>query len=268
MKFKEDRPFACPDAAERKLLELAGEDARGRQLRRPLRSCCGRRLNVGRQRRQVRRAWFVHLQFKIGRFVQESCGNLGVRGCFSQPKHDRRLTHEVLFPDHLAFPVVSHQRRRHYSGIGYLFQTESTKVNLRAGCAPEDTSFRKCSGFKLGYCEIQLRPLIVKVGQYPRRYRNRPRNENFRCTSRCGDPITGGATGRPCGGAAVHASEPDVRFEAHCGLKSDIAPCPKSARSGLLQRARTSLFDHLACAGQQRLRNAEAERLGSLEIDD
>jgi hypothetical protein len=23
MKFKEDRPFACPDAAERKLLELA-----------------------------------------------------------------------------------------------------------------------------------------------------------------------------------------------------------------------------------------------------
>src|SRR6266481_7526934 len=51
-----------------------------------------------------RRAWFVHLQFEVGRFVQESCGNLGVRCCFSQPKQDRRLTHEVLFSDHLYFP--------------------------------------------------------------------------------------------------------------------------------------------------------------------
>jgi hypothetical protein len=24
-------------------------------------------------------------------------------------------------------------------------------------------------------------------------------------------------------------SEPDVRFDAHCGLKSDIAPCPLSS---------------------------------------
>src|SRR5258706_10351473 len=32
----------------------------------------------------------------------------------------------------LYFPVVCHQRRRYYAGIGHLFQTESTKVNLRA----------------------------------------------------------------------------------------------------------------------------------------
>src|SRR5712671_3144013 len=62
-------------------------------------------LNVRCERRRVaRRARFVHLQFEIGRFVQESCGNLGVRCCFSQPKQDRRLTHEVLFSDHLYFP--------------------------------------------------------------------------------------------------------------------------------------------------------------------
>jgi hypothetical protein len=34
-------------------------------------------------------------------------------------------------------------------------------------CAPDDTSFRKCSGFKLGHCEIQLRPPEVKTGQHP-----------------------------------------------------------------------------------------------------
>src|ERR1700704_1533462 len=99
-------------------------------------------LNVRCERRRVaRRAWFVHLQFEIGRFVQEGCGNLGVRCCFSQPKQDRRLTHEVLFSYHLTFPVVSHQRRRHYSGIGYFVPTKSTKVNLKGewsigGCCP------------------------------------------------------------------------------------------------------------------------------------
>jgi hypothetical protein len=31
------------------------------------------------------------------------------------------LTHEVLFTDHLTFPVVS-QRRRHYAEIGTLFR--------------------------------------------------------------------------------------------------------------------------------------------------
>ncbi len=51
-----------------------------------------------------RRAWLVHLQFKIGRFVQKSCGILGIRCCFSQPKQDRRLTHEVLFSDHVRCP--------------------------------------------------------------------------------------------------------------------------------------------------------------------
>src|SRR6266850_6241619 len=59
------------------------------------------RLNVRCEGLRVRRrAWFVHLQFEIGRFVQKSCGNLGVRCCFSQTKQDRRLTHKVLFSDH------------------------------------------------------------------------------------------------------------------------------------------------------------------------
>jgi hypothetical protein len=29
-----------------------------------------------------------------------------------------------------------------------------------------------------------------------------------------------------------------------------------------------ALLDHLACTGEQRRRNVEAERLGSLEVDD
>ena len=32
-------------------------------------------------------------------------------------------------------------------------------------------------------------------------------------------------------------SEPDVRFDAHSGLKSDIAACPKSANIGLMHRS-------------------------------
>ena len=89
----------------------------------------GWRFNIWRQRRHVRHcALFVHLQF--GRLVQESCGNLGVRCCFSQPKQDRRLTHEVLFTDHFNFPVVS-QRRRDYSEIGAFVPIRTYKSELR-----------------------------------------------------------------------------------------------------------------------------------------
>ena len=85
-----------------------------------------------------RRAWFVHLQFEVGRFVQESCGNLGVRCCFSQPEQDRRLTHEVLFSDHFYFPVVS-QRRRNYSGIGAFVPSRKYKSELKGeGVAKKD----------------------------------------------------------------------------------------------------------------------------------
>jgi hypothetical protein len=54
--------------------------------------------------------------------------------CGSRELNKRRcLTQEILSTDHFTFPVVCHQRRRHYAGIGHLFQTESTKVNLRGG---------------------------------------------------------------------------------------------------------------------------------------
>ncbi len=36
----------------------------------------------------------------------------------------------------------------------------------------------------------------------------------------------------------------DVRFEAHYGLKSDIAPRPKSATSGLMHRSKEQAADH------------------------
>jgi hypothetical protein len=95
-------------------------------------SCRGR-LNVRCEgRRMRRRAWFVYLQIEVGRLVQESCGNLGVLCCFGQPKQDRRLTHEVLFSDHLTSPVVS-QRRCNYSGIGAFVPSRRYKSELKDG---------------------------------------------------------------------------------------------------------------------------------------
>ena len=89
-------------------------------------SCRGWRFNIWRLRRQVRRcAWFVHLQF--GRLVEESCGNPGVRCCFSQPEQDRRLTHEVLFTDHLISPVVSQHADAITRELGHLFQPKVQK---------------------------------------------------------------------------------------------------------------------------------------------
>ena len=61
--------------------------------------------------------------------------------------------------------------------------------------------------------------------------------------------------------------------EAHCkyesGLKSDIGPCPKSAKKRLVRRSKsTSLFDHLVGAGQQRRWHDDAKRLCGLQIDN
>src|SRR5467141_3928988 len=44
------------------------------------------------------------------------------------------------------------------------------------------------------------------------------------------------------------APKTDFRFTPESGLKSDIAPCPKSANSG----SRRLLFDHLHLTGEQR----------------
>jgi hypothetical protein len=56
----------------------------------------------------------------------------------------------------------------------------------------------------------------------------------------------------------------DVRFEAHCGLLSDIAPCPFGAKFGSEQL----LFDHFVGTRKERRREIEADALSSLEINN
>jgi len=51
-------------------------------------------------------------------------------------KSRRRLTQEILPANHCTFPVVCHQRRRHYAGIWAFVSNESTKVNLCYTCGP------------------------------------------------------------------------------------------------------------------------------------
>src|SRR5438046_6768811 len=60
----------------------------------------------------------------------------------------------------------------------------------------------------------------------------------------------------------------DVRFGAHNGLKSDIAPCPKSANKRLMRCGIKSLFDQLVRAGEQRIRDRDPQGLGRLQVDD
>ena len=48
----------------------------------------------------------------------------------------------------------------------------------------------------------------------------------------------------------------------------DIVGGPNSAMNGLMHRSEHVLFDDLVSAGEQRLRNVEAERFCGLEIDN
>ena len=103
-----------------------------------------------------RYAGFVHLQF--GRLVEQSCGNPGVRCCFSQPKQDRRLTHEVLFTDHL-FPRGIPAPTRLLGNWG-ICSNRKYKSALRGCGATFLVNLIRTLGILLGV-------LGVKYGQYP-----------------------------------------------------------------------------------------------------
>src|SRR5262249_27558773 len=59
------------------------------------------------------------------------------------------------------------------------------------------------------------------------------------------------------------AAKRDVRFTPESDIKCDTGECPLWAISG----HRDGLFDHLVCEREQKRRNLEAERLGSLEVE-
>src|SRR6478736_3907606 len=56
----------------------------------------------------------------------------------------------------------------------------------------------------------------------------------------------------------------DFRFTPESGLKSDIAPCPKSATNGSGEPS----FDHFVGACQQSLGDRQAQSLRRLEINN
>jgi hypothetical protein len=82
-------------------------------------------------------------------------------------------------------------------------------------------------------------------GQYPPPNRNRPKNQNFSVNEMSGNRTSVDlrrhrhrAASDQQGGTALA----DVCFEAHYGLKSDIALSPKSANTGLMRRSRGSNY--------------------------
>ena len=68
--------------------------------------------------------------------------------------------------------------------------------------------------------------------------------------------------------AALTAPKSDFRFTPESGLRSDIAPCPKSHTTRFTVQRTASLFDHLVGAGQQRRGHNETDCLRRLEVDD
>jgi len=63
-----------------------------------------------------------------------------------------------------------------------------------------------------------------------------------------------------------YATNGHVRFTPESGRVQRKPSCLLRARSGLMQRSKLMLFDHLVSAGDERLRKGEAKRFGGLEI--
>jgi hypothetical protein len=85
----------------------------------------------------------------------------------SLPDASNTIYRSLYFPR--GMPPAPRPLRRNWTFV----PNRKYKSELKGGCAPKDTSFCKCSGFKLGHCEIQLRPLRVKTGQHPAAHGNR-----------------------------------------------------------------------------------------------
>jgi len=62
--------------------------------------------------------------------------------------------------------------------------------------------------------------------------------------------------------AALTAPKSHFRFAPESGLKSDIAPCPKSAMNRLMRRSNSKCYSTISSAQiEQRRRHGEIERL-------
>jgi hypothetical protein len=102
-------------------------------------------------------------------------------------------------------------------------------------------------------------PAQCIIGRRPlQRHRLIPR----RTSASIASPELHGIQPCPAVRGVTLCSGADVRFSAHCGLKSDIARGPKCAKNGS-----ASLFDHFVGAGEQCGWYFDPERSRGLEID-
>jgi hypothetical protein len=132
-------------------------------------------------------------------------------------------------------------------------------------CARRDCQKDKMSALGLGCVKTwmsqgctELFSLLASPDSSRQRYwfSNRRNRDGISTRKFCVGVFT-----QPGSNSDFGASDREVRFTSHNGLKSDITACPFRASNG-----HRSLLDHLVGPRKQRRRKFEAERLGGFEI--
>jgi hypothetical protein len=99
---------------------------------------------------------------KIGGFFDQGSRKLGVVCSSRELNKRRRLAHEILPAYHDIFPV--RLRSAKFRKSGFSFRRNRIKMELGEKFDRQKALLGRT---KTGHCEIQIRPLMVKTGQYP-----------------------------------------------------------------------------------------------------